>query len=82
MFHYRIVIGICDSVLSKRLQLEAELSFNKAKTLVKQRDAVQEHQVILKNGDFQISEMPVDYVCSRKASTTEITITTVSSQIS
>ena len=68
MIHDRIVVGIRDSTLSEHLQMDADLTLHKAKKLVRQCEAVQEHQVILKNGNFQTSEMPIDYVGSRKAS--------------
>ena len=68
MIRDRIVISIRDSALSEHLQMDADLTLDKAKKLVRQREAVQEHQVILKNGNFQMSEMPIDYAGSRKAS--------------
>lgn len=43
-FKDRIVVGICDISLSKHLQLDSELTLEKTKTLVRQREAVQEHQ--------------------------------------
>ena len=45
----RIVVGICDNALSERLQLDPELTLEKAKKIVRQCEAVQEQQ-ILKNG--------------------------------
>ena len=35
-----LVVGICDSTLSERLQMEAELTLEKAKRLIGQREAV------------------------------------------
>ena len=66
MIRDRIVVGIRDSALSERLQMDADLTLDKAKKLVRQREAVQEHQVILKSGEHQTAEMPIDYVGSRK----------------
>jgi len=44
----RLVIGICDSTLSERLQMEVELTLEKAKCLICQRETVQEQQAILR----------------------------------
>ena len=48
MFHDRLVVGIHDSALSQRLQLDAGLTLEKAKTMVRQREAVGEQQKLLK----------------------------------
>lgn len=40
----RIVVGICDTALSERLQLDSKLNLEKAKKLVQQKEAVHEHQ--------------------------------------
>ena len=47
MIHDRIVVGIRDSALSERLQLDSDLTLDKAKKLVCQREAVHEHQQFL-----------------------------------
>ena len=47
MIRDRIVVGIRDRPLSERLQLDAELTLEKAKTMVRQREAVHEQQSIL-----------------------------------
>ena len=44
-----LVVGICDHSLSERLQMEPDLTMNKAKRLIHQRDAVKEQQETLKN---------------------------------
>ena len=44
MIRDRIMVGIRDTVLSERLQLDSELTLKKAKKLVQQREAVHEHQ--------------------------------------
>ena len=44
----RIVVGIRDASLSERLQMDTELTLEKAKTLVRQREAVREQQQTLK----------------------------------
>ena len=43
----RIVVGIRDSTLSKRLQMDHDLTLEKAKKLVCQREAVHEQQQFL-----------------------------------
>ena len=45
----RIVVGIRDALLSKHLQMDPELTLKKAKTLVRQREAVRKQQQTLKN---------------------------------
>ena len=50
MFHNRLVVGIHNSALSQRLQLDAGLTLEKAKTNVRQREAVGEHQKLLNKG--------------------------------
>ena len=41
------MVGIRDTVLPERLQLDSELTLEKAKKLVQQREAVHEHQQFL-----------------------------------
>ena len=41
------MVGICDSALFERLQLNSELTLEKAKKLVRQKEAVHEHQQFL-----------------------------------
>ena len=48
MVPYRIVVGIANSSLSERLQMIEDLTLEKAKTLVRQREAVHEQQLTLK----------------------------------
>ena len=40
----KIVVGIRDTSLSERLQMDLELTLEKAKTVVRQREAVHEQQ--------------------------------------
>ena len=47
MIHDCIVMGICDQSHSTRLQIDPELTLEKAKTLMRQREAVQEQQSLL-----------------------------------
>lgn len=49
MIHNRLVVGIRDESLSERLQMEVDLTLDKAKMLIRQREAVQQQQWILKD---------------------------------
>ena len=52
----RIVVGILDQALSERLQMDPELTLEKAKTQVRQREAVHEQAQILKqSGDTTLA---------------------------
>ena len=48
LIHDRIVVGIKDASLSERLQMDPELTLEKAKTVVRQRQTVREQQVTIK----------------------------------
>ena len=48
MIRDRILVGIIDEALSKRLQLDPDLTFEKAKKIVRQQEAVNEQQQVLK----------------------------------
>ena len=48
MIRDRLVVGILDSALSQRLQLDATLTLEKAKKLVRQREAVGEQNQLLR----------------------------------
>ena len=60
MIRDRIVVGIRDTGLSQRLQLDATLTLETAKKMVRQREAVQEQQELMKAG-FK-PKLPVDAV--------------------
>ena len=60
MIRDRIVVGICDQALSQRMQLDPDLTLEKAKTLSHQREAVREHQEIL--GSSTKATLSVDQV--------------------
>ena len=47
MIRDQLVVGIRDAALSERLQLHAELTLEKAKKSIRQREAVKEQQTIL-----------------------------------
>jgi len=59
----RIVVGIRDSSLSAKLQMDSELTLEKAKRLVRQQEAVRGQQAILSKQD---GETPVNALTSRK----------------
>ena len=44
----RIVIGILDKALSKRLEMDPELTLEKASRMVRQSESVREQQLVLK----------------------------------
>ena len=50
----RIVVGIRDSSLSTKLQMDADLTLEKAKRLVRQQEAVCGQQVILNKSEGEI----------------------------
>ena len=60
MIRDRIVVGIRDTGLSQRLRLDATLTLETAKKMVRQREAVQEQQELMKAG-FK-PKLPVDAV--------------------
>lgn len=49
MIRDQIVVGIRDTGLSQKLQLDATLTFEKAKIMVRQREAIQEQQVQMRS---------------------------------
>ena len=59
MIRDRIVVGIRDKALSQHLQLDPDLTLEKAKTLTRQREAIQEQQVILDN---RSTKREIDFV--------------------
>ena len=61
MIRDQLVVGIRDSSLSERLQLDANLTLEKAKIAIRQKEAVQEQQGIL-NGDSNSNPITLDAV--------------------
>ena len=61
MIRDRLVVGIRDSLLSERLQLDANLTLEKAKITIRQKEAVQEQQGIL-NGDSNSNPITLNAV--------------------
>ena len=49
----RLVVGIQDMFLSERMQMDADLTLEKTKKLVRQREAVKEHKELLGDIDKQ-----------------------------
>ena len=47
MIRERIVVGIQDNSLTERMQMDSDLTLEKAKRMARQREAVHEHQEIL-----------------------------------
>ena len=66
MIRDRIVVGIRDEAMSQKLQLDADLTLESAKKMVRQREAVREQQVQLKSG-FQGEGLPVEAIGNRGA---------------
>ena len=67
MIRDRLVVGILDTSLSERLQMDADLALEKATQIVRQREAVQKQQTILHRGE-QPSETMVSYLKGDKRS--------------
>ena len=63
----RLVVGILETSLSERLQMDTDLTPEKVKQIVRQRKAVQKQQTILHHGE-QPSEMMVSYLKGDKRS--------------
>ena len=66
MIRDRIVVGIRDSSLSERMQIDEDLTLEKAKKMVRQREAVHEQQEILKCGQGDVKT--VDTLKEKKTS--------------
>ena len=62
MIRDRLVVGIRDSSLSERLQTEAAFTLEKEKTVIRQREAVQEQQLILSHGENVDQRSAINYV--------------------
>ena len=53
MIRDRIVVGICDTSLAERLQMDAELTLDKAKKTVRQREAIRKQHGILQESPIE-----------------------------
>ena len=60
------LVGLCDSTLSEKLQLDAELTLEKATTAAREKEAVKKQQAMMRK-DFQ-EESHVDTVSNRSKS--------------
>ena len=58
----RLVVGIWDSALSKRLQLESELTLDKAKQFIRQRESVKTQQGLLQQPQIKQESSSLDAV--------------------
>ena len=56
MIKERIVVGIQDNSLLECMQVESDLTLEKDKRMVRQREAVHEHQEILKKNQGERSQ--------------------------
>ena len=64
MIRDRLVVGIRDKTLSERLQMEPELTLEKAKRLIRQREAVKEQGTMLKGGEHDTLSPSLDSVAA------------------
>ena len=55
-----LVVGILDTSLSERLQVDADLTLEEAKQIVRQREAIHKQQSLLNHGE-QPAEMTLSY---------------------
>ena len=58
MIRDRLFVGIRDITLSEQLQTNAELTLDKAKKIIRQREAVHQQQCLLKGAEPQSIEAP------------------------
>ena len=58
----KLVVGIKDTTLSKRLQLDPDLMLEKAKKAVRQKEAVHEYQHVLREGEGKKYPIKIDAV--------------------
>ena len=65
MIRDRIVIGLCDSALSEKLQLESDLTLEKAITLARNREAVRKQQPVVR-ADTSSNIDTINYSSKRK----------------
>lgn len=73
MIHDRLVVTIRDKPLSECLQMEVDLTLDKAKMLIRQREAVQQQQGILK-GESEIEAVNVRHKKNRTGKTQKRTL--------
>jgi len=61
MIRDRLVVGIRDNSVSERLQMDPELTLEKAKKAIQQKEAVKGHQSVLNTDQLQTSS-PIDTI--------------------
>ena len=69
MIRDRLVVGIRDSSLSEKLQLDPALTLETAKKAIRQREAVHEQQKVLKGNDRTIGDCNLDAMQHRQQHT-------------
>ena len=62
----RLVVGIRDRRLSERLQLDADLTLDKAVTIIWQLETVHQQQVFLRGDNDETRQIPIDAVKTSK----------------
>ena len=67
MIRDRLVVGIRDMALSEKLQLDTDLTLERAKTAIRQREAVQEHQSVLIGDHTSQVSITVEVVQGKQA---------------
>ena len=68
MIRDRLVVGIRDIALAEKLQLDAELTLEKAKKAIRQRKAINEHQDVLIGDRKASTQITVDAIQQAKKS--------------
>ena len=66
MIRDRLVVGIRDSALSEKLQLDSKLTLESAKTSIRQKEAVREQQQTLKGAANATSPSSVEAIGSKR----------------
>ena len=72
MIRDRLVVGIQDMALSEKLQLYAELTLEKAKKAIRQREAVHEHQDVLSGDRKGSTQITIDTIQQTKKSRNQV----------
>ena len=78
MIRDRLVVGIRDKVLSERLQLDPELTLEKAKTMLRQKEAVHSQQQVLQeaqSGSLNLEHGAMDVLRSQETRTKPLSAT-------
>ena len=67
MIRDRLVVGISDKALSERLCMDGELTLEKAKTMIRQREAVHEQRDMLQSNGSSDHTTTLDQVNSQNS---------------